>query len=1045
MCQFLTMLKALTKGSFPMAAEGFEQKLINSLFFHRTLIRVQSTWPHLSVSIYMFVIVLMSIFFFAACWTGCQTVSLDEAKDISLQFSGASFEPPPRSINDVVSKHCEYFESFDCLSEPWLSLEEIYERHQGAPAWPHRKSKANEFQRMAVHELNKGGYSRSIQLLEMALKELPPEVRGARGNRYARLATYYAYAGDLKSARRALGRAEYWYNQTTWSGPWKSYILNSARGLIEQIRGNLNRAERHFRLAIPASKEFGAETQLDLRFDLIENMIFQGRLLEAEALTREILKKRRYDWSKMKYARGRLLLSKILFRQGRYRESEYVAKCAILLYNQKAADCSSIYLNQSRQILAKSLMAQGRWQEAIEQFETIAVGLKNDPDLFKARFAGDVDWAIALLATGKISEAMRQLKTGLKLTSKQFGKNHYRTAIIRGAIAAAHAADGDNETALAGFAEAVPLIVKQSRKAAAATQTRSTKDPYLTFTIESYMNLLADIHGTPLEAKMEMNALETSFALADFVRAHTVQRAVTACSVRYGIKDSELAGLVRSEQDSAKRLDALYGTLAVAVTQPTTANNPEAIQALKENIDKLSRARLAFIREIESRFPKYTQWVNPVPPSINKVRASLRPGESLLSIYISRDRSFIWAVPYEGKVEFAIVSLTKSEVDIMVDQIRATLEPNAKKLGDIPQFDLETAYALFKAFFEPVREAWENAKSLLVVPHGALSYLPLSLLPTENIKPPDHKEVLFENYKQVPWLVRSHAITVLPSVSTLILLRARPQGDRAQLPFVGFGDPYFNEQQARAAAKPKKELQTASSKQPGDYALRGLSIQRVQTDQLNSAQIEILPRLPETAEEIRSMALAMNADPNRDVFTGAQANELQVKTMDLSRYKVIAFATHGLAPGDLDGLLQPALALSSPKVAGVDGDGFLTMEEIFGLRLNADWVVLSACNTGAGREQGAEALSGLCRAFFYAGAQALLTTNWRVETNSAKALTMDLFRRQAQNPMLTRAEALQQAKLFLIDVAEHVDPESGKVLLSYAHPIFWAAFSLVGG
>jgi CHAT domain-containing protein len=262
---------------------------------------------------------------------------------------------------------------------------------------------------------------------------------------------------------------------------------------------------------------------------------------------------------------------------------------------------------------------------------------------------------------------------------------------------------------------------------------------------------------------------------------------------------------------------------------------------------------------------------------------------------------------------------------------------------------------------------------------------------------------------------------------------------------VGFGDPYFNEHQAQAAAKSKKALQTASARQPGGYVLRGLTIQRVQTDQLDSAQIKVLPRLPETAEEIRSMALAMNADPHRDVFTGAQANEQQVKTMDLSRYKVIAFATHGLAPGDLDGLLQPALALSSPKVARIDGDGLLAMEEIFGLRLNADWIVLSACNTGAGKEQGAEALSGLCRAFFYAGTRALLVTNWPVETNSAKVLTTDLFKGIAQNPLLTRAEALRQSKLSLIDAVGHIDPESGKLLFSYAHPIFWAAFSLVGG
>ena len=1028
-----------------MVPEGFEHKFVRNGIYQSTLIRFRFRWSGLKLPIYLPVIVLMCVCLFAICWTGCRTVSLDEAKDISLQFSEASFEPPPRSIKDIVWEDCEGFDTFDCRQRSRSLLKEIYESHQGAPPWPHKKSKAIEFQRLAWHELNYGGYSRSIQLLEMSLKELPPGVRGGRGNRHAKLAQYYAYAGDIKAAQSALGRAQHWYSQTPWQGPWKQYILNSAEALIQQAKGNLDRAERYFMLAVPPSKEFSAGTQMDLEIDLIENLILQGRLLEAEVLTREILQGWLVYSSRIRWARGYLVLSKILFKQGRYREAEYVAKCAILLYNQEAAHCSSFYLNLSRHMLAKSLMAQERWTEAIEQFEAISAGLKDDPDLFKAAFAGDVDWAIALLATGQNAKAADHLKTAFQLTSRQLGKNHYRTAVIRGTIAAVHAAVGDKETALADFAKAVPHILEQFRKTETATRTRSAKDPYLIYIIESYMNLLTEIYATPMETKIGIDALGTSFMLSDFVRAHSVQRAVSACSSRYGAKDPELANLVRSEQDSAKRLEALYGTLAVAVTQPTTANNPAAIQELKEKIDRLSRARLTFIKEIESQFPKYAQWVNPEPPSLKGARISLRPGESLISIYVGRKRSSIWAVPYEGKVIYASVALGKSEVDTMVNRIRSTLEPNAKKLGEIPKFDLETAYALFKAFFEPVRDGWENAKSLLVVPHGALSYLPISLLPTEKTNLPAGKGVFFENYKHVSWLVRSHAVTVLPSVSTLILLRAMPPAVRAQLPFVGFGDPYFNEQQAQAAAKQKETLQTASSGQFADYVLRGLSIQRVQTDQLDSAPIEVLPRLPETAGEIRSMALAMNADPNKAVYTGAQANEQKVKTMDLSGYKILAFATHGLAPGDLDGLLQPALALSSPRVAGIVGDGFLTMEEIFGLRLNTDWVVLSACNTGAGREQGAEALSGLCRAFFYAGAQALLITNWRVETNSAKALTTDLFSRQAQNPMLTRAEALRQSKLFLIDAVGHVDPKSGKVMFSYAHPIFWAAFSLVGG
>src|SRR6185369_2133337 len=136
---------------------------------------------------------------------------------------------------------------------------------------------------------------------------------------------------------------------------------------------------------------------------------------------------------------------------------------------------------------------------------------------------------------------------------------------------------------------------------------------------------------------------------------------------------------------------------------------------------------------------------------------------------------------------------------------------------------------------------------------------------------------------------------------------------------------------------------------------------------------------------------------------------------DLSCYKILAFATQGLVPGDLNGLRQPALALSAPEVSGADGDGLLTMDEILALKLDADWVVLSACNTGSGAGAGAEAASGLGRAFFYAGTRALLVTNWSVHSASARDLVADLFHRQAQNPKLSRGEALRQAMIALID------------------------------
>jgi CHAT domain-containing protein len=176
---------------------------------------------------------------------------------------------------------------------------------------------------------------------------------------------------------------------------------------------------------------------------------------------------------------------------------------------------------------------------------------------------------------------------------------------------------------------------------------------------------------------------------------------------------------------------------------------------------------------------------------------------------------------------------------------------------------------------------------------------------------------------------------------------------------------------------------------------------------------------------------------------GLRANEKTVKDMKLDDVRVLAFATHGLVSGDLNGLDQPALALSAPDVAGVDGDGLLTMGEILTLKLNAEWVVLSACNTASADGQGAEAISGLGRAFFYAGARSLLVSNWPVHSGATAELTTTLFRIQTQDAVSNRAWALQQTRLAMIETGAQKN-QAGDPLFSYAHPIFWAPFTIVG-
>jgi tetratricopeptide (TPR) repeat protein len=225
----------------------------------------------------------------ASCETGRQTIALDEAKRISLQFSDTSFVPPPRSINDVVPKIDEYFsKARDCVSNPLISLKELSERLRDAPPYPDRMCKVRVMEREAWRELGRGRYSRSIQLYNISLKALPKNNRVAHGNHYAILARFYAYAGDFKSAKRAFKKALSWYARSKYHDTRKEYILNSAKAHIEQLKGNLYRAEQYFRIARTVSKR-GSKPQEWIQVDLIENLILQGRLLEAEALSRELL------------------------------------------------------------------------------------------------------------------------------------------------------------------------------------------------------------------------------------------------------------------------------------------------------------------------------------------------------------------------------------------------------------------------------------------------------------------------------------------------------------------------------------------------------------------------------------------------------------------------------------------------------------------------------------------------------------------------------------------------------------------------------------
>lgn len=195
--------------------------------------------------------------------------------------------------------------------------------------------------------------------------------------------------------------------------------------------------------------------------------------------------------------------------------------------------------------------------------------------------------------------------------------------------------------------------------------------------------------------------------------------------------------------------------------------------------------------------------------------------------------------------------------------------------------------------------------------------------------------------------------------------------------------------------------------------------------------------LPETADELCAVASDLHAEP-REMRLGTRATEREVKALSvngqLAQYRLVHFATHGALAGELNGTKEPGLLLTPPDEATSDDDGYLSGSEIAGLKLDADWVILSACNTAAGDASGAQALSGLARAFIYAHARALLVSHWAVDSNATVKLITVAAAEMSRDRTAGRAEALRRAMLALIDNGRPHE----------AHPAYWAPFVVVG-
>jgi len=892
--------------------------------------------------------------------------------------------------------------------------------------------------RFGQTEVNAGNFQRGIQIFEENIKKHNDTIT------YWNLVSAYALIGDIDNAKKTRQdglrscRSELLRERRPSAGMAAlcGILEANTEASILEAQGKYKEAEKHIRAVIDAQIAIGAKfisptTILTLKTWLAGNLFRQGRFFESEVIARDVLKEALAHGGQQSTQTLSVIvmISSNLAAQGRTEDAEKLLSAAIRLLEASGVTNDSAMAAQVRVDYGGLLAAQGNFKGAMEQFDLVKAGMQGNRYLYEKRYARNESLLLSLIFTGRTEEAIGLIKDNYESFRNLFGENHTRTAEMLALRAMAHSRTNNPGKAAEDFAASMKVLMGQASDTGGYVRRQRIK-----IIIQDYMRSLDRIRATPLEAALNIDAAALSFRLSEATRSQSVQSALLANSARAAEQDPETVSLIRKEQDTLKEIDVLEASILEMMSAPPDQQNPQLTKQLHAKLEHLRKTRSAMLDEILKRSPKYAGFVNPQPPLPSSVRERLYPHEALISIFSLDDRTYVWAIPHTGKVAFASIAVPKKELDAIVTALRGALDPKPSTLTDIPPYDTDRAYQLYSKLLLPVREGWKDAHDFLVIANDPVSRMPLDVLTTAPSKPLDEK-LLFDGYRKVPWLIEQVSITMVPSASSLISLRTLPPGPSHRKAFAGFGDPIFNPEQMKLAQKET------------NVQVRGVRITSrggIDTANATSNRLENLERLPDTADEIRSIAATLKADVAHDIFLGKEASETKVKSMNLSDRQVISFATHALLPGDLDGLDQPALALSSPTVTGNKEDGLLTTSEIMKLKLNADWVVLSACETGGAEGSDKEALSGLGRAFFYAGTRAVLATMYPIETTSAKKLMIGLFREQNENEQHTRAQALRKAMLDLIADPGIEDPSSKKLVASCAHPFFWAPFVLFG-
>ena len=535
------------------------------------------------------------------------------------------------------------------------------------------------------------------------------------------------------------------------------------------------------------------------------------------------------------------------------------------------------------------------------------------------------------------------------------------------------------------------------------------------------------------------------FDASQAVVSESAAVAATQFAARISQGGGASAGISRARDDTRRQIDATQAqidTLRADIRQRQAAGSYSGsartqtdaqLARLEGDEADLNAQSVRLEQQLLEANPRYGAVLDS-RVTLPALQAALKPGEAYVKILLLAGRGYGLFITSTSARPYA-VDLTRSQAEELVAKVRKPFD-DIERTGRLSIYDTAAANTLFVKLFGPVQEQLLASKRLIYEPDAILIGVPVGAMVTDTASADlmagrltearaTHKPL---NYAGVHWLGAQLESSVAVSTASFWQVRrlgAQLGASKAPHAFIGFGDPKLDGDPREFSG-----VVAAANAVPG--------VGEGDTCSAVRAALYRLKPIPGAAKEVETVGGDLKA-PGDDIVLGARFTDTGVlaqgsKPGGLDQFRIIYFATHGLLPLP-NGCLKPSLVTS---LGEGKSDALLDMDEIFDLKLDAEMVVLAACDTGrAGAEQpgkaavngGGEALGGLVRAFIYAGARNLVVSNWPADSVATERLMTAMF----SGAGMSQADALRQAQLAMMNSPDR-----------YSHPGYWAAFTLVG-